>query len=65
MLKLASMGLAGILLVCVSGLMLKKNGLSHAATPMHKHDQKKINDRNAAAGPRPYALAWDDSQKNN
>ena len=42
MLKLASMGLAGILLVCVSGLMLKKNGLSHAATPMHKHDQKKL-----------------------
>lgn len=42
MLKLASMGLAGILIVCASGLMLKKNGLSHAATPMHRHDQKKL-----------------------
>ena len=36
------MGLAGILIVCASGLMLKKNGLSHAATPMHRHDQKKL-----------------------
>ena len=42
MLKIASMGLAGILLVCASGLVLKKNGISHAAVPMHNHNHKKI-----------------------
>lgn len=42
MLKLASMGLAGILIVCASGLMLNKNGLSHAAVPMPMHHHKKI-----------------------
>jgi len=42
MLKLASMGLAGILLICASGLVLNKNGLSHAAVPMPKHNQAKI-----------------------
>ena len=44
MLKLVSMGLAGILLVCASGLVLHKNGLSHAAMPMPlpKHNHAKI-----------------------
>lgn len=40
MLKIASMGLAGILLLGASGLVLNKNGISHAAVPMHHH--KKI-----------------------
>jgi len=42
MLKIASMGLAGILLVCASGLVLKKNGVSHAAVPIPMHHHKKI-----------------------
>ncbi len=42
MFNLATMGLTGILLVCASGLVLHKNGLSHAAMPMPKHNQAKI-----------------------
>lgn len=42
MLKIASMSMAGILLVFASGLVLKKNGVSHAALPMPKHNQAKI-----------------------
>ena len=42
MLKLASMGLAGLLLIFASGLMLNKNGVSHAAVPIPMHHHKKI-----------------------
>lgn len=40
--KIASIGLAGILLLGASGLVLKKNGLSHAATPVPRHSNAKI-----------------------
>ncbi len=42
MLKIASMGLAGLLLIFASGLMLNKNGVSHAAVPIPMHHHKKI-----------------------
>ena len=36
------MGLAGLLLIFASGLMLNKNGVSHAAVPIPMHHHKKI-----------------------
>lgn len=40
MLKLVWLGLAGTMIVCASGLMLRKNSFSHAATPP-RHDHAR------------------------
>jgi MraZ protein len=42
MLKIASMGFAGLLLIFVSGLILNKNGVSHAAVHIPRHTHAKI-----------------------
>ena len=42
MLKLASMGFAGLLLIFASGLILNKNGVSHAAVHIPRHTHAKI-----------------------
>ena len=42
MLKIASMGFAGLLLIFVSGLVLNKNGVSHAAVHINRHTHAKI-----------------------
>ena len=42
MLKIASMGLAGLLLIFASGLILNKNGVSHAAVHIPRHTHAKI-----------------------
>ena len=42
MLKLASMGFAGLLLIFASGLILNKNGVSHAAVHINRHTHAKI-----------------------
>jgi MraZ protein len=42
MLKIASMGFAGLLLIFASGLILNKNGVSHAAVHIPRHTHAKI-----------------------
>ena len=42
MLKIASMGFAGLLLIFASGMILNKNGVSHAAVHIPRHTHAKI-----------------------
>ena len=42
MLKIVSMGFAGLLLIFASGLVLNKNGVSHAAVHIPRHTHAKI-----------------------